>query len=232
MSNPVRYCAAIASLGMLAGCQTIPEAQEPASTYFAAGTEPFWSFGINDGEMRFRNMDGTEISTRDYTVSNGGKRYTSKRVTAEIRKGPCNDGMSDRTYRDSVSVTVDGKRFSGCGGGLVLPANLAGTKWQLDQVNNVKVQEPGKTEINFDGQRMSATTGCNRMSGSYTVSGNVITFGPVMATKMACPGSQAMQLEAQFMVMLTQPVTYKFTGNDKWELSSDSGYRAILTMVE
>ena len=28
---------------------------------------------------------------------------------------PCSDGMSDRTYPDTVNVTVDGRAYRGCG---------------------------------------------------------------------------------------------------------------------
>lgn len=228
-------CTLAIVLPVLASCETVEMSDiDDEDSYFAAGTEPFWSFGVTDGEMRFRMMDGDEISMKSFTrreLSGGRSEYRSSRITADMSPGPCNDGMSDRSYRDNVVVRVNKQEYRGCGGGLVLPANLAGTTWRLDSINGVKVQEPEKTEISFDGQKMAATTGCNRMSGSYTVNGAIITFSPVAATKMACPGGQSMQLEAQFLVMLTSPVTHRFKSNGEWELSSNSGYRAVLTMV-
>jgi hypothetical protein len=35
---------------------------------------------------------------------------------------------------------------------------------------------------------VTGSDGCNRISGSAGISGDVITFGPIASTKMACPG--------------------------------------------
>ena len=36
--------------------------------------------------------------------------------------------------------------------------------------------------------RVAGTDGCNRVSAPYTLNGERITFGPMIATRMACPG--------------------------------------------
>ncbi len=43
-------------------------------------------------------------------------------------------------------------------------------------------------QFSADG-RAAGTDGCNRVSASYTQNGERITFGPMIATRMACPGS-------------------------------------------
>jgi uncharacterized membrane protein len=45
-----------------------------------------------------------------------GEIYQTPRINVNIVHGTCSDGMSDRTYPDKVQVTVDGRRFNGCGG--------------------------------------------------------------------------------------------------------------------
>ena len=45
-----------------------------------------------------------------------GEIYRTPRINVNIVHGRCSDGMSDRTYPDKVQVTVDGRRFEGCGG--------------------------------------------------------------------------------------------------------------------
>ena len=45
-----------------------------------------------------------------------GEIYQTPRINVNIVHGQCSDGMSDRIYPDRVQVTVDGRRFEGCGG--------------------------------------------------------------------------------------------------------------------
>ena len=45
-----------------------------------------------------------------------------------------------------------------------------------------------RPEMQMENGKLSGTTGCNRLTGTYTVSGNSIQFGPNLAlTKMGCP---------------------------------------------
>lgn len=74
--------------------------------------------------------------------------------------------------------------------------------------------------FNADGS-VSATTDCNAMSGSYEVSGNQITFGPMVMTKMFCPDSQ----EQAFASALAEAQSFLFTARGELvlELPLDSG---------
>ena len=45
-----------------------------------------------------------------------GEIYQTPRINVNIVHARCSDGMSDRVYPDKVQVTVDGRRFDGCGG--------------------------------------------------------------------------------------------------------------------
>ena len=58
----------------------------------------------------------------------------------------------------------------------------AGTK-TLDELFTMK-----RPELQLEDGRVSGSTGCNRITGTYTVSGNTVQFGPNLAlTKMGCP---------------------------------------------
>ncbi len=48
--------------------------------------------------------------------------------------------------------------------------------------------------------------GCNRYSGSYSIRGDSITFGPPVSTKMAC--AEGMDVEQSYLTTLPQIVTY------------------------
>ena len=67
----------------------------------------------------------------------------------------------------------------------------------------------------------SATTDCNSMGGSYTATGNQISFSKVTTTMMYCDGSQ----EGEFSKMLHEVQSYRFTSKGEliFEFKFDSG---------
>ena len=75
--------------------------------------------------------------------------------------------------------------------------------------------------MQFDANRISAKFGCNGMSGTYSENGNVLTVGPMAATRMFCP-DPAMSFENQGGSILTQPVTITSNG-DRMTLSNSVG---------
>lgn len=220
----------------LTACETleISDMDDEDDSYFAAGTEPFWLFGVEGGTMKFRPMDGEEIVIKSFTakeLSGNRREYRSKRIAADISPGPCSDGMSDRSYYDHVTVRVDGKEFRGCGGGVIQQGSLAGTKWQLVSLNGDDLADSAKTEIAFDGKMISGSAGCNRLSGSYKVDDQAITFGPIAATKMACP-QPWMQIETEFFDLLASPVTYRLSATGLLLLRGGNEAEATLRMIE
>ena len=60
------------------------------------------------------------------------------------------------------------------------------------------------------GGRVSGTDGCNRIQATYTVAGDRIAFGPMAATRMACPGTES--LAGRFEAALK--------GAQRWRLAS------------
>jgi len=100
----------------LGGCASVPVA--PAQSYHAVGTEPFWSLAIGDREMSFTQPEQQPVVQPKprAIVGFAGEIYQTPRIDVNIVHAQCSDGMSDRVYPDKVQVTVDGKRFNGCGG--------------------------------------------------------------------------------------------------------------------
>ncbi|MEO7654181.1 MAG: hypothetical protein ABIS23_00670 [Sphingomicrobium sp.] len=107
----------LAPLLALAGCLSHPA--PPAPPYRALGTEPFWNLLIDPVNITFIQPDAAPVIQRTPTPINGfaGPIYQTQRIGVNIvRNQQCSDGMSDRVYPDRVQVTVDGRRFEGCGG--------------------------------------------------------------------------------------------------------------------
>ena len=101
---------------LLAAC--MPNYGPPAPPYHAVGTEPFWSLLIDARDLTFTQPDAQPIRQPrpQAIVGIAGEIYQTPRINVNIVHGSCSDGMSDRTYPDKVQVTVDGRRFNGCGG--------------------------------------------------------------------------------------------------------------------
>lgn len=213
----------IALAGALAAC--LPAPPPPAAPYRAVGTEPGWSLIIDDRELTFIHMDGTQVRQPRPQVINGvaGEIYQTPRISVNIVHARCNDGMSDRTFPDTVQVSVDGRQFRGCGGDPVTAASVAGTSWRVIAVNGRPVPASGEYYMRFDAnERVSARFGCNSAGGRYLQRGGTISVRNMAVTRMAC-AEPAMSFENQALGILWQPVIASWTAGDRLTLSNVSG---------
>jgi heat shock protein HslJ len=235
MSRLLRNLAAPASLLTLAACVPAAEAPQtpgspPAASYFALGTEPGWTLEITPGLL---NYDGDYGDTKILVpnpgaqVSFSGKRYRTDRLAVTITHGECSDGMSDRRYRDRVTLVADGKTVQGCGGGILPPTELAGTSWTFVSIGGAPVAKDRPTSLAFEAGRLSGSAGCNRFSGSYKREGGMLTAGPLMATEMACPGP-GMTQENDFFHLMRGPVSLDFPSDGTLILTGAEGRTAVL----
>lgn len=108
---------------------------------------------------------------------------------------------------DPSRMTLDMKTWAW------ITATTAGSK-------EIVPKQEGKFTLTFEeAGAFSATTDCNRMSGSYVVSGDTISFGPIASTKMYCEGSQ----EMEFAALLESAEKYRFTSRGEFVLDLASG---------
>ena len=108
---------ALPLVGLAGGCLTPPP--PPPPPYHAVGTEPFWNLLIDEHNLTFIQPDAQPITQPTPAPINGfaGPLYQTPRIHVNIVQNQrCSDGMSDRVYPDKVQVTIDGRRFNGCGG--------------------------------------------------------------------------------------------------------------------
>lgn len=213
-------------------------------TYRAIGTEPFWDLEIGD-QLTFTDR-GNNIVVSQPTPRpiNGtaGEIYRTQRLEVNVTHIRCSDGMSDRTYPDTVQVYVDGKMYRGCGaptafyssvderGNAMSPPPLnAGpgtappldrTRWQVISINNRLVPRDGDFSMQFDAGKLSAAFGCNRLNAGYTQTGSSLDAGAVMATRMACPNND---FEAQGMAILDHVMTIRMLDPNRLLLEAPTG---------
>lgn len=97
-------------------------AASPAD-YRALGTEPFWSLTIGRTVMR---LEEPGRPTRTYRtpparrIPNGVRRASGPIVVTIVRRA-CSDGMSDRTFPETVTVRIGARVLNGCGGAPASP---------------------------------------------------------------------------------------------------------------
>ncbi len=227
-------CLPLLAMSALAACAPAAEPpqgpREQPAAYMALGTEPGWTLEITDARL---NYIGDYGETR-IVVPNPGtgldphfRSYTTDRLRITIIRSICSDGMSDRRYGERVTVIADGKTVTGCGGKILPPDTLAGSNWTFVSIGGVSVAADRPTSLQFDGNRLSGSAGCNRFSGSYSVDGTTLKAGPLMATEMACPGAGMTQEQAFFKLMAT-PVGRTFADDGTLTLTGSEGRTAVL----
>jgi uncharacterized membrane protein len=97
----------------------------------AIGQEPGWQLEIRKGaEMRLtydygKGMAVTPAPRLQVDSSSGRRTYhavsEANDLTVVIVPVPCNDSMSGRAFPATVSVTLNGRTFRGCGEELATP---------------------------------------------------------------------------------------------------------------
>ncbi len=213
-------------------------------TYRAVGTEPFWDLEIGD-QLTFTDR-GNNIVVSQPTPRpiNGtaGEIYRTQRIEVNVNHIRCTDGMSDRTYPDTVQVYVDGKLYRGCGAassfyssvderGSAMPMPppnvgsgtappLDRTRWQVISINRRPVPRDGDYSMQFDGGKLNASFGCNRLNAGYAQNGSSLDAGAVMATRMACPNNE---FEAQGLAILDQVMTIRMLNPSRLLIEAQAG---------
>lgn len=220
---------------LLAACATTatPETPAPSRVYMALGTEPGWTLEITPERLNYAGDYGEtviRVANPGARPSPGGERYAADRLTVDVTHAQCSDGMSDRRYRDTVTVTADGRTVKGCGGPILPPAALAGTNWTFVSIDGAPVAADRPTSLVFEADRMGGSAGCNRFGGSYAIKDGVLTAGRMMATLMACPGPE-MRQEAAFFDLMKAPVGVSFPSDGTMVLTGAGGRTAVLKRV-
>jgi heat shock protein HslJ len=96
---------------------------------------------------------------------------------------------------------------------------LRGTYWKVVELGGAKVavsdrvQEP---HLNFSASelRVSGSSGCNRLMGSFEHQGAALKFGPLAGTRMACLEPALASQEQQIFTQLQRVRSYRIHGDD------------------
>ena len=185
------------------GAQAIPVDSEPAGpagqvptepgeiVYRALGNEPGWALIVRQNAMLYQGDYGTvrivEATPGEFSPEPGTTR--SGRLAITIARGPCNDGMSDKVWRDKVTVAVTGGRTAeGCGGGEITDVNAIEGSWVVMAINGRPTGAGSRFAVAFARGVVRGSFGCNSFSGRFSRNGDHLAVPQIAATEMACAG--------------------------------------------
>lgn len=105
------------------------------------------------------------------------------------------------------------------------PSDALIASWKLTAYGPVDAPVPAVEGVkagltfNADG-KLTGNSGCNGLSGSYTVEGDQITFSPIASTRMACDQS-IMEQETAIHQVLTGTASFQIENNQLTLTNSD-----------
>lgn len=232
--------AAAALLSVAALMPADANAQSPGQPYRAVGTEPFWSLTIDGRTMRLESPDrpAVVIPAPKPIIGFAGEIYRTRRMNVNVTHTRCSDGMSDRTFRDTVTVTLDGRTLRGCGGETISGGPTPGPnpgpalrgEWRIRSIAGRPPVRGTAPSIRFDGNRLSGTTGCNSFSGRYDYVRRSLNAGPLISTKRGCIG-QVNGQERAVLDLLGKPLEVSRLRGGRMVLTARGGRTLVLAPV-
>lgn len=121
-------------------------------------------------------------------------------------------------------------------GGTGATALLENTTWRLADLSGSPAigsegERGARLEFIADGGRVTGSTGCNRLTGTFTRTGEELRFGPTATTRMACLDPRLNAQEQTFVAALTSTERHRIDG-DTLVLIGRSGPVARLLRVQ
>lgn len=200
---------------ILPECVAVPP--EPEQPYRARGTEPFWSLTIAGGLVELiPNIGETPVQARLPAAALDGAdfvfRMDSAGMVLRLSERICHDLMAGTPYPQTVSVTWEGETLQGCGGESM--DLLAGVTWKVDVIEGEPALEQAPATLEFDAltHRLAGQGSCNRYNAAFDLSGEGLTIGPAMITRMACP--EAVMAQEQLFLNSLRGISHFDIGTD------------------
>jgi heat shock protein HslJ len=95
--------------------------------------------------------------------------------------------------------------------GVAMGGDLTGSEWRPSFVVASELPDKNRMVVQFKpGGEITGNGGCNHFAGTYTISGNSIKIGPLLSTRMGCPG--IIRLEGTFFGVLQAATTFEQDG--------------------
>lgn len=215
--------------------EALPEcgvAAHGSQAFRATGNEPGWRLEIYGPQLRFETADGSvrvfrrssePVASAD--AMTWSLQLAGGPLTVTASEGRCADTMTGMPYPKAVRIAYQGRTYQGCGGEPA--ALLQGAEWQVEDIGGAGIVERSRVTLRFnDDGRVAGTASCNRYSGAYELTGEGLTLGRMLTTKMACAPA-LMQQEQRFLGLLAQVRRFEIAVDGALALIAADGRRIV-----
>ena len=134
-----------------------------------------------------------------------------------------------KTMKIAIVMYIVIMLLSACGGAGAEEASLEGTEWVLKYYNKNAPISGNEPTIRFENGEVSGTASCNNYGGSYELSGEEISFGPMFMTEMWCAEEGVMDQEMTYLELLGAAESFEIVDG---VLTIFSGHQKTLTFVQ
>ena len=207
-----------------------PAPTVPTPPFVARGHEPGWILRIVDSTMTYIGNYGADtVSAPIASVSTNGGVTTyatapNVKLSVTVRDQMCGDGATGMPHPSTVTVKHDTSTVNGCGGE---PASLLmGEPWSVTDIAGTATSERRPTMTFQVTGKVDGTSSCNRYSAPYRLSGEGLTFGPAISTKMACQ-QPLMGQETRFLQLLARVARFEISSDGALRLVADDGQAIV-----
>lgn len=164
------------------------------------GNEPGWRLDLSETGYIYTAQSGAEekgVLPEAVATREGARFDLTPRLSVVVGRAICHDTMTGMPYPMTATLTADGTALNGCGG---VPTDLLAGSWTVDELHGAALPEEAEVTMAFDAAegRVFGKSACNRYNGSFTLSGEGLSFGPAAGTMMACP-EELMKVEQTFL---------------------------------
>jgi heat shock protein HslJ len=211
----------------IAPADSLKKRQQQGIDFFAEGDAPVhWTLDL-DLEKGFsfkpadeRQLIGPPVQATRATGTNADKYETTTdagTMILVVYDEPCSGKQQDKRPPRRTEVTLNNKRYTGCGDYLYDEA--LNDIWTLETIGNKNPDAPVRKlpwiEFNLEKNKMYGYDGCNNLSSDIKVEGNRIKFSVFAGTKTACPGNETEEL---FSSMLSGHIVDYYIANGRLTL--------------
>ena len=207
-----------------------PCLEQSTQPFEARGHEPGWVLRIVSDRITYignYGADTVESSIASVTTTGRATTYitqTSAKLTVVVSDSTCADGATGMPHPYTVHITHNSATVNGCGGE---PSSLlVGEQWIVREIRGTAMAESPPTLVFMRSNRVEGTTSCNRYSGPYRLSGEGLSFAPMVSTKMAC-AEPRMRQETAFLQALAAVARFEILPNGTLRLLADDGQAIV-----
>ena len=193
--------------------------------------------------MTYEEREGTFNDSGRWELANSGKMLVLQGKSKVTEKFSVRDADTlrklDVNGNEIVSpFNYDFKRAprpAPGGSQAAAGTSIENTHWKLTVLGAAPVSADSEQREAFfildpEQHRVSGSGGCNRLMGSYELSGDQLKFGQMAGTMMMCP--QGMDIEQAFLKSLGQVSKWKITGQSLELFDADGKVLAQFTAVQ